>query len=92
MGGGAELWGQLGRICGVGRGLWGGEPGGAEVPCGVAVGWGAAAVGGQSGVTASPPNSPPAPHPPRPPRFGYPDPTYLSRVQEELRAKGITED
>ncbi|XP_059575304.1 probable E3 ubiquitin-protein ligase DTX3 [Alligator mississippiensis] len=24
--------------------------------------------------------------------FGYPDPTYLSRVQEELRAKGITED
>ncbi|XP_057898036.1 probable E3 ubiquitin-protein ligase DTX3 [Melospiza melodia melodia] len=24
--------------------------------------------------------------------FGYPDPTYLARVQEELRAKGITED
>uniref|UniRef100_A0A8V5GSB0 E3 ubiquitin-protein ligase n=1 Tax=Melopsittacus undulatus TaxID=13146 RepID=A0A8V5GSB0_MELUD len=24
--------------------------------------------------------------------FGYPDPTYLTRVQEELRAKGITED
>ncbi|XP_038609201.1 probable E3 ubiquitin-protein ligase DTX3 isoform X1 [Tachyglossus aculeatus] len=24
--------------------------------------------------------------------FGYPDPTYLSRVQEELRAKGITDD
>lgn len=26
------------------------------------------------------------------PRFGYPDPTYLTRVQEELRAKGITDD
>ncbi|NXN87566.1 DTX3 ligase, partial [Bombycilla garrulus] len=26
------------------------------------------------------------------PSFGYPDPTYLARVQEELRAKGITED
>ncbi|NXM44030.1 DTX3 ligase, partial [Gymnorhina tibicen] len=25
-------------------------------------------------------------------QFGYPDPTYLARVQEELRAKGITED
>ncbi|VCX30919.1 unnamed protein product, partial [Gulo gulo] len=24
--------------------------------------------------------------------FGYPDPTYLTRVQEELRAKGITDD
>uniref|UniRef100_A0A8C6Y2J6 E3 ubiquitin-protein ligase n=1 Tax=Naja naja TaxID=35670 RepID=A0A8C6Y2J6_NAJNA len=24
--------------------------------------------------------------------FGYPDPTYLARVQEELRAKGITND
>lgn len=24
--------------------------------------------------------------------FGYPDPQYLSRVQEELRVKGITED
>ncbi|XP_037739836.1 probable E3 ubiquitin-protein ligase DTX3 isoform X1 [Chelonia mydas] len=24
--------------------------------------------------------------------FGYPDPTYLARVQEELRAKGLTED
>uniref|UniRef100_A0A8D0GVP1 E3 ubiquitin-protein ligase n=1 Tax=Sphenodon punctatus TaxID=8508 RepID=A0A8D0GVP1_SPHPU len=24
--------------------------------------------------------------------FGYPDPTYLVRVQEELRAKGITDD
>ncbi|XP_069086915.1 probable E3 ubiquitin-protein ligase DTX3 isoform X1 [Pleurodeles waltl] len=24
--------------------------------------------------------------------FGYPDPTYLTRVQEELRAKGISED
>nr|XP_033795136.1 probable E3 ubiquitin-protein ligase DTX3 isoform X2 [Geotrypetes seraphini] len=24
--------------------------------------------------------------------FGYPDPTYLARVQEELRAKGIAED
>ncbi|NWR62887.1 DTX3 ligase, partial [Bucorvus abyssinicus] len=30
--------------------------------------------------------------PPKPDRFGYPDPTYLARVQEELRAKGITED
>ncbi|XP_064608660.1 protein mono-ADP-ribosyltransferase PARP14-like [Liolophura sinensis] len=26
-----------------------------------------------------------------PERFGYPDPTYLSRVREELRAKGIVE-
>ncbi|XP_041655187.1 probable E3 ubiquitin-protein ligase DTX3 [Cheilinus undulatus] len=25
-------------------------------------------------------------------RFGYPDPEYLSRVQEELRLKGVTED
>uniref|UniRef100_D3YUA4 Deltex 3, E3 ubiquitin ligase n=6 Tax=Rodentia TaxID=9989 RepID=D3YUA4_MOUSE len=25
-------------------------------------------------------------------KFGYPDPTYLTRVQEELRAKGITDD
>lgn len=24
-------------------------------------------------------------------RFGYPDPTYLQRVQEELAAKGVTE-
>uniref|UniRef100_A0A8C8RDT3 E3 ubiquitin-protein ligase n=1 Tax=Pelusios castaneus TaxID=367368 RepID=A0A8C8RDT3_9SAUR len=24
--------------------------------------------------------------------FGYPDPTYLARVQEELRAKGLAED
>uniref|UniRef100_A0A914WC66 E3 ubiquitin-protein ligase n=1 Tax=Plectus sambesii TaxID=2011161 RepID=A0A914WC66_9BILA len=24
--------------------------------------------------------------------FGYPDPTYLSRVQEELHAAGITKD
>lgn len=24
--------------------------------------------------------------------FGYPDPEYLSRVQEELRLKGVTED
>ena len=24
--------------------------------------------------------------------FGYPDPDYLSRVQEELRLKGVTED
>ncbi|XP_047465427.1 probable E3 ubiquitin-protein ligase DTX3 [Mugil cephalus] len=24
--------------------------------------------------------------------FGYPDPQYLSRVQEELRLKGVTED
>lgn len=24
--------------------------------------------------------------------FGYPDPQYLSRVQEELRVKGVTED
>lgn len=24
--------------------------------------------------------------------FGYPDPAYLSRVQEELRLKGVTED
>lgn len=24
--------------------------------------------------------------------FGYPDPGYLSRVQEELRLKGITDD
>lgn len=31
-------------------------------------------------------------YPPFAPRFGYPDPTYLARVQEELRAKGITED
>lgn len=23
-------------------------------------------------------------------RFGYPDPTYLSRVKEELAAKGVT--
>ncbi|NXH10541.1 DTX3 ligase, partial [Bucco capensis] len=35
---------------------------------------------------------PPLTCPPSPPRFGYPDPTYLARVQEELRAKGITED
>ncbi|XP_023138026.1 probable E3 ubiquitin-protein ligase DTX3 [Amphiprion ocellaris] len=27
-----------------------------------------------------------------PQRFGYPDPDYLSRVQEELRLKGVTED
>uniref|UniRef100_A0A3P9IRB1 E3 ubiquitin-protein ligase n=1 Tax=Oryzias latipes TaxID=8090 RepID=A0A3P9IRB1_ORYLA len=26
------------------------------------------------------------------PHFGYPDPEYLSRVQEELRLKGVTED
>jgi len=25
-------------------------------------------------------------------RFGYPDPTYLARVREELAAKGITSD
>ena len=24
------------------------------------------------------------------PRFGYPDPTYIQRVKEELAAKGIT--
>lgn len=24
-------------------------------------------------------------------RFGYPDPTYLQRVQEELAVKGVTE-
>lgn len=24
--------------------------------------------------------------------FGYPDPTYLNRVQEELASKGVTED
>lgn len=24
--------------------------------------------------------------------FGYPDPQYLSRVQEELRVKGVVED
>lgn len=24
--------------------------------------------------------------------FGYPDPGYLSRVQEELRLKGVTEE
>lgn len=27
-----------------------------------------------------------------PQRFGYPDPDYLSRVREELRDKGVTED
>ncbi|XP_030277640.1 probable E3 ubiquitin-protein ligase DTX3 isoform X2 [Sparus aurata] len=27
-----------------------------------------------------------------PQSFGYPDPEYLSRVQEELRLKGVTED
>ncbi|XP_029994576.1 probable E3 ubiquitin-protein ligase DTX3 [Sphaeramia orbicularis] len=27
-----------------------------------------------------------------PQRFGYPDPEYLFRVQEELRLKGVTED
>lgn len=26
-----------------------------------------------------------------PHRFGYPDPTYLQRVQEELAVKGVTE-
>ena len=25
-------------------------------------------------------------------RFGYPDPTYLDRVLEELAAKGVTPD
>lgn len=25
-------------------------------------------------------------------RFGYPDPTYLDRVLEELEAKGVTEE
>jgi hypothetical protein len=24
--------------------------------------------------------------------FGYPDPTYLTRVQQELAAKGVTEE
>lgn len=27
-----------------------------------------------------------------PARFGYPDPTYLDRVLEELEAKGVTEE
>ncbi|KAK3104695.1 hypothetical protein FSP39_007953 [Pinctada imbricata] len=27
-----------------------------------------------------------------PPRFGYPDPSYLDRVTEELQVKGVTED
>ena len=25
-------------------------------------------------------------------RFGYPDPTYLDRVKEELAVKGVTEE
>ncbi len=25
-------------------------------------------------------------------KFGYPDPTYMSRVKEELAAKGVTTD